>query len=166
MSTITILFSIKRTGFQIFKISLLNVLYNPKNWGLNIYKTSTYNRELRVTIRIHVYVHYFFPIGIRGVRPSRQSIKLKGLQNLKICCSTFWHFITFDDWSQPSNLNILIRKATICCNLSTLALGSFPRKVHAYCIFCMYELTASYSQNVFPENGTSTSISVDGHNSN
>ena len=43
-----VLFSIKRTGFQIFKTSLLNVPYDPKNEALNIYKTGTYNRELRV----------------------------------------------------------------------------------------------------------------------
>ena len=45
---VNVLFSIKRTGIQIFKTSLLNVPYNPKNEVLNIYKTGTYNREHRV----------------------------------------------------------------------------------------------------------------------
>ena len=45
---VNVLFSIKRTGFQIFKTSLLNVPYNPKNGALNIYKTGNYNREHRV----------------------------------------------------------------------------------------------------------------------
>ena len=45
---VNVLFSIKRTGFQIFKTSLLNVPYNPKIGVLNIYKTGTYNREHRV----------------------------------------------------------------------------------------------------------------------
>ena len=48
---VIVLFSIKRTGFQIFKTSLLNLLYNPKNGVLNIYKTGTYNREQRVASR-------------------------------------------------------------------------------------------------------------------
>ena len=47
---VIVLFSIKRTGFQIFKTSLLNVPYNPKNEVLNSYKTSTYNREHRVDV--------------------------------------------------------------------------------------------------------------------
>ena len=42
------MFSIKRTVLKKFKSSLSNVPYNLKTGGLNIYKTSTYNRELRV----------------------------------------------------------------------------------------------------------------------
>ena len=40
--------SIKRTGFKIFKIFLLNVPYDLKNFPLCNYKTSTYNRNHRV----------------------------------------------------------------------------------------------------------------------
>ena len=40
--------SIKRTGFKIFKIFLLNVPYDLKNFSLCNYKTSTYNRNHRV----------------------------------------------------------------------------------------------------------------------
>ena len=49
---VNVLFSIKRTGFQIFKTSLLNVPYDLENGVLNIYKTGTYNRELRVNIEV------------------------------------------------------------------------------------------------------------------
>ena len=41
--------SIKRTGFKIFKIFLLNVPYDLKNFPLCNYKTSTYNRNHRVS---------------------------------------------------------------------------------------------------------------------
>ena len=40
--------SIKRTGFKIFKIFLLNVPYDLKNFPLCNYKTSAYNRNHRV----------------------------------------------------------------------------------------------------------------------
>ena len=40
--------SIKSTGFKIFKIFLLNVPYDLKNFPLCNYKTSTYNRNHRV----------------------------------------------------------------------------------------------------------------------
>ena len=40
--------SIKRTGFKIFKIFLLNVPYDLKNFPFCNYKTSTYNRNHRV----------------------------------------------------------------------------------------------------------------------
>ena len=46
--TLNVLFSIKRTVLKIFKSSLLNVPYDLKIGGLNIYKTGTYNREHRV----------------------------------------------------------------------------------------------------------------------
>ena len=42
--------SIKRTGFKIFKIFLLNVPYDLKNFPLCNYKTSTYNRNHRVLV--------------------------------------------------------------------------------------------------------------------
>ena len=44
---LNVLFSIKRTVLKKFKSSLSNVPYNLKG-GLNIYKTSTYNREQKV----------------------------------------------------------------------------------------------------------------------
>ena len=42
--------SIKRTVWNIFKITLLNVLYDPKFEGLNTLTYSTYNRDLRVLV--------------------------------------------------------------------------------------------------------------------
>ena len=65
-----VLFSIKRTGFQIFKTSLLNVPYDPKNGALNIYKTGTYNRELRV----HCQISFLHLLGIVGIICTNETI--------------------------------------------------------------------------------------------
>ena len=40
--------SIKRHGLNFFKKSLLNILYDLKNQGLNILKSVSYNRVMRV----------------------------------------------------------------------------------------------------------------------
>ena len=63
---VNVQFSIKRTGLQIFKTSLLNIPYDPKNGALNIYKTGTYNRELRV---FTLYSHHV--VGVAGSTSSR-----------------------------------------------------------------------------------------------
>ena len=44
--------SIKRTVQKIFKVTLLNVVYNLKIQGLNTLTYTTYNRDLRVLFKV------------------------------------------------------------------------------------------------------------------